>query len=80
MERPDVLKWLNEVWIEAIEYGWEPEHINSLILIGETILKNKWGPDDMDERLNSFSDYFEQWGVDSDQVELFANMCRDCLV
>jgi hypothetical protein len=82
MDSKKLSAWLEEVQGEAAEYGWEFEHVDALIRIGEHTIKLGLAGDGLEllEKMEEVTDFMEQWGVDSDSVEELMELIRKYLV
>jgi hypothetical protein len=83
MDSKKLIAWLEEVQGEAMEYGWEFEHVDDLIRIGEHTIKLGLAGDgvlELVEKMEEVTDFMEQWGVDSDSVEELMELIRKYLV
>jgi len=82
MDSKKLSAWMEEVQGEAAEYGWEFEHVDSLIRIGEHTIKLGLAGDGLEllEKMEEVTDFMEQWGVDSDSVEELMDIIRKYLV
>lgn len=82
MDSKKLSAWLDEVQGEAMEYGWEFEHVDAMIRIGEHTIKLGLAGDGVEllEKMEEVTDFMEQWGVDSDSVEKLMEIIRKYLV
>lgn len=82
MDSKKLIAWLDEVHASTADYGWEIEHMDALVRIGEHTIKLGL-PDNGAELLDKMemvTDYMEQWGAHSDPAEALVAVIRKYLV
>ena len=82
MDSKKLIAWLDEVHADTADYGWEIEHMDALVRIGEHTIKLGLAGDGLEllEKMEEVTDFMEQWGVDSDSVEELMDIIRKYLV
>jgi hypothetical protein len=83
MDSQKLLAWLDELQVEAADYGWEFEQIDALVRIGEHTIKlglADSGVLELVEKMEEITDFMEQWGPDSDLAEELSELIRKYLV
>jgi hypothetical protein len=82
MDAKKLVDWLNEVHAATEDYGWEMEHMDALIRIGEHAIKLGLAGDGVEvaEQIEVTSDYMEQWGAHCDPAEAMVAVLRKYLV
>lgn len=83
MDSNKLLTWLDELQVEAAEYGWEFEQIDALVRIGEHTIKLGLADNgvlELVEKMEEVTDYMEQWGADTSLAEELVALIRKYLV
>jgi hypothetical protein len=82
MDSNKLIAWLDEVHADTADYGWEIEHMDALVRIGEHTIKLGLAGDGAEllDKMEMVTDYMEQWGADSDPAEVLMAVIRKYLV